>query len=96
MKKEQCHRLHHSRQDTEPVPYTDLLKMKSLDTTCSKTAWDNKLVSHQLYFSAFIKPKIHSLTTMPTLFSKEHLMYPGHIQIIWFVNETHLNHQKVT
>ena len=33
---EQCHRFLHSWQDTEPVPCTDFLKMKSLDTTCFK------------------------------------------------------------
>ena len=31
----QCHRL---LWDTEPVPCTDFLRMKSLDTTCFKTA----------------------------------------------------------
>ena len=56
---EQCHRFLHSWQDTELVPCTDFLKMKSLDTTCFKIAWDNKLVSHQWYFSAFIRPKVH-------------------------------------
>ena len=48
---EECHRFLHSWQDTEPVPCTNLLKMKSLDISFFKPAWDNKLVSHQWYFS---------------------------------------------
>ena len=43
----QCHGFLHSWQDMEPVPCTDFLKVKSLDITYFKTAWDNKLVSHQ-------------------------------------------------
>ena len=71
---EQCHRFLHSWQHTELVPCVDFLKMKSLDITCFKTAWDNKLLSHQWYFSAFIRPKVHSLTRCPTLFSNEHVI----------------------
>ena len=62
--------------NTEPVTCTDL---KSLDTTCFKTTWDNKLISHQWYFSAFIRPKVHALTyQMPELFSKEHVISRSH------------------
>ena len=55
---------------------THMLKC-SLDTTCFKAAWDNKLVSLQWYFSAFIRSKIYSLSyQMPniTLFYKEHVI----------------------
>ena len=76
---ERCHRFLYSWQDTEPVPCIDFLKVKSLDTTCFKTAWDNKLVSHPWYFSAFIRPKVHSRSyQMPTLFSKEHVISGSH------------------
>ena len=69
---EQCHRFLHSWQNAEQVPCT---KIKSSDTICFKTAWDNELVSYQWYFSAFTRPKIHSLVyQMPTLFSKEHVI----------------------
>ena len=72
---EQCHRFLHCWQDTESVPCTEFLKMKSLDTTCFKTAWDNKLVSHQWYFSPFIRPKVYQ---MPRLFFEEYVISGSH------------------
>ena len=61
-----------------------------LDTTCFKTAWDNNLVSYQWYFSAFIRPTVHSLTRCQHYFLKN-VWYSGHIQ---FADETHLTLQK--
>ena len=79
---EQCHRFLHSWQDTELIPCTNFLKIKSLDTTCFKTACNkNKLFSHQWYFSAFIRPQVHSLTRCQHCFLKN-MWYPGQIQII--------------
>ena len=88
-------RFTHSWQNAEPVSCTDFLKMKSLDITYLKTAWDIKLVSHQWYFSAFIRPKFYSLTRCQHFFLKN-MWYPCHIQIIQFEDETHLIYQKVT
>ena len=85
---EQCHRFLYSWQDTEQIPCTDFLEMKSLDTTCFKGAWDNKLVSCQWYIH-----QIQSLLTyqMPTLFSNEHVISGSHSNNL----ETHLTLQKV-
>ena len=47
----------------------------------SKQLEINKLVSHQWYFSAFIRPKVHSLTRYLHCFLKN-MWYLGHIQII--------------
>ena len=75
----QCHGFLHSWQDTQLVPCTDFLKMKSLDTTCFNTAWDNKLVSHQWYFSSYIYQTQSSVTyQMPTLCSNEHVISRSH------------------
>ena len=50
-----------SRQDPGPVPCTDFVKMKYLDTTCFKTAWDNTFTP--MIFSAFNRPKFTHLAT---------------------------------
>ena len=73
------HRFLHSWQNTELVPCT---KMKSLDTTCFKTAC-NEIISwflfaHQWYFSAFIRSKVHSLTRCQHCFLKNMLLSRSH------------------
>ena len=67
---EQCHRLLHSWQNTEPVPCT---KMKSSDTTCFKRAWDNALHGFTPVYSS-CRPRSSLTHQMPTLFSKEHVI----------------------
>ena len=52
----QCHRF---LQDTELVPRTEFMRMKSLDTTCFKTG-----------FSEFTRPKVHLLNRCQCLFLK--------------------------
>ena len=73
---EQCHRFLHFWQDTELVPSTDFLNMKSLDTTCFKTAWDTGFTP--MIFQC-IHQTVSSLTYyMPILFSKEHVISRSH------------------
>ena len=71
---EQCHGFLHSWWDTKLVSYTDFLKIKSLDTRCFKTAWDNKL---PIIFRCIYQTQSSLTHQMPTLFSKEHLI------VIW-------------
>ena len=83
-----CHRFLHSWQNTELVPCT---KMKSLDTTCFKTAC-NGIISW-FGFAPMIFHCIHqtrSLLTyqMPTLFSKEHVksrLHPDNLVCRWYL-----------
>ena len=87
------YRFLHSWQDTEPVLCTDFLEMKSLETTCFKTAWDNKLILHQWYSVHSSDLKFTHLTKCQHCFLKN-MWYPGsHPDNS---DETHLIHQKVT
>ena len=89
-----CHRF---LQDTELVPFTKFLRVKSLVTVCFKTAWG----SNWFHTS---DGSVHSLDPMFTcllarcqyLFLKNmwSIKNPGHMQIIYFADETHLTHQK--
>ena len=73
---DQCHRFIHSWKDTEPVPCTVFLKMKSLDTTYFKTAGDeaNKLVLYTSDISVHLSDQSSLTYQIPTLFSKEHVI----------------------
>ena len=86
----ECHRFLYSWQNTELVPCT---KMKSLDTTCFKTAWDNKLVLYQWYFQSIHQTQSSLTYQMPTLLSKEHVISGSHPYNL-LADETHLTLQN--
>ena len=86
---EQCHRFLHSWQVIEPVPCTDFLKMKSWTPHASKQL---AIEINWFYTNDISVPKVHSLTRCQHFL--KNMRYLGHIQIIYFVDETHLTHQK--
>ena len=77
----QCHWFLCFWQDKELVPCTDFLRVKSLDTTCFKTAWGIKLILHQWWFSTFTRLKVHSLIRWQCYILMS-MRSTGHIQII--------------